>query len=122
MDAAELYLIVWKNKNNFSLDSKKKMIQAILTMAFNVSAVLVNCRLDFENFNFKIKRVLKVILNEINMYHIKYCSVNKYNLSLLPDTNKKFNSYIIVFLLVFFLWKLVLFYCQGWDFTAFANF
>lgn len=48
----------------------------ILVMAYNVSAILVNCKLEHKNeyFHFTTERILNVITNEINRYEIKNCS------------------------------------------------
>lgn len=53
----------------------------ILTMAYEISAILVNFTLnsDDEWLQFKAKRVLNLIINEMNMYGIKYCSSTNTN-------------------------------------------
>lgn len=64
-----IYLLIVKN-NTDNLE--------FLTMAYELSVILVNCDLYHSEkeswFDFKLRQVLNVILNALNRYAIKYCT------------------------------------------------
>lgn len=82
-----------KIKNVFLLLVKKRTDDVeILILAYDVSAILVNYKLDRENVYFHVKsqRIINVILNEMNKYKIKNCA--HANLSLLTFGNTYLNE------------------------------
>lgn len=75
---SKLEKAILKLKNLFVFIVKKNAdFVDILTAPYEMSAILVNCNFNCNSewFEFKIKRVFNIIMNEMNRYGIKYCTL-----------------------------------------------
>jgi len=77
-------------KNYFLLIMKKGTKNVdILKIAYDVSTILVNFSLDFKRdlIHIEVKRILNVIMNEMNSYAMKYCTSNDFDFFIFNNIN-----------------------------------
>lgn len=91
VSSSELDKIVYKIKYYFLCITQYKNGENdmdILIMSYKISAILVNCSLDSndETFQFEIRRVLNLVMNEMNKYRIKNCNLKDFNFLSLNNT------------------------------------